>query len=130
MQRSKNKKNTGKITTLNGMMSYSKINNKLNILDFASTECAEVEPFIGTCKVQTMRNGDVYITELPKRVRNKALFRDDNCSLTLGRDGRYYFVFSMPEEGVKQLPHELVRQALTIAQKVERMILKGKEVKR
>ena len=49
-------------------------------------------------------------------------FREDNSSLTLGRDHRYYFVFTLEEGQVKQLPDRLVHQALTIAQKVDKMI--------
>lgn len=109
-------------TTLNGMMTFGLIDNNLHILDFNSTEFAEVEPFIADCKVQAMRDGKVYITEKPKRVRNKALFREDNSTLSLGHDDKYYFVFMMEKRQVKQLPDALVHQALSIAQKVDKMI--------
>ena len=115
------------ITTLDGMMTFGKLDNGLNALDFSSFEAVEMESFVANCKVQAMRDGNVYITELPKRVRNKPLFREDNSSLTLGRDGRYYFVFALPAEQVKALPEMLVHQSLAIAQKVERMIMDGKE---
>ena len=49
-------------------------------------------------------------------------FREDNSSLTLGRDRRYYFVFTLPEKQLAQLPDRLVHQALSIAQKVDKMI--------
>ena len=111
-------------------MTFGKLDDGLNALDFSSFEAVEMEPFTATCKVQAMRDGNVYITEKPKRVRNKPLFREDNCSLTLGRDGRYYFAFSLPAELVKELPDRLVHQSLAIAQKVERHILGGKEEKR
>ena len=39
-----------------------------------------------------------------------------------GRDGKYYFCFILPEGQVKQLPDRLVHQALSIAQKVDKMI--------
>lgn len=42
------------------------------------------------------------------------------------RDGKYYFCFILPEAKVKRLPDALVHQALSIAQKVERTILKRK----
>ena len=64
------------------------------------------------------------------RVHNTPLFREDNSSLTLGRDGRYYFVFTMSKERVKELPEKLVHQALAIAQKVERMMAGKKGGKR
>lgn len=115
------------ITTLDGMMTFGKMDNGLNALDFSSFEAVELEPFTATCKVQAMRDGNVYITEKPKRVRNKPLFREDNSSLTLGRDGNYYFVFKLSEELVKELPDALVQQSLAIAQKVQRGIIGGKE---
>ena len=124
----KTKKNSiEKTTTLDGMMSFGKMDNGQNALDFCSFEAVEMEPFTATCKVQAMRDGNVYITELPKRVRNKPIFREDNSSLTLGRDGRYYFVFTLPAEQVKELPDRLVHQSLAIAQKVEHSIIGGKE---
>ena len=109
------------------MMTFGKLDDGLNALDFSSFEAVELEPFTATCKVQAMRDGNVYITELPRRVRNKPLFREDNSSLTLGRDGNYYFVFKLSEELVKELPDALVQQSLAIAQKVQRGIIGGKE---
>ena len=56
------------------------------------------------------------------RLRNTPLFREDNCSLTLGRDGKYHFIFTLPEELVDELPDRLLHQALSIAQKASRMM--------
>ena len=108
--------------TLNGMMTFGETDNGLHILDFVNTGYAEMDPFIADCKVQAMRDGNVYITEKAKRVRGKALFREDNASLTLGRDHRYYFVFTLPQEHLPELPERLVFQSLAIAQKVGQMI--------
>ena len=107
-----------KNVTLEGMMTFGKLENGLHTADFMCCEDALLEPFRGKCKVQMMRDGNVYITELPKRVRNKALFRDDNCSLSQGRDGRWYFCFSLDEDQLAMLPQKLVTQAGAIAQKV------------
>ena len=109
-------------TMVDGMMTFGETDNGLRILDFMCTECVEVDPFLANCKVQGMRDGNVYITERPKQKHNTPLFREDNSSLTLGRDGKYYFCFILPEELVKQLPDRLVHQALAIAQKVDKMI--------
>ena len=118
-----NKKNqVERTTTLNGMMTFGIIDNKQHILDFASMESVEMEPFTADCKVQAMRDGNVYITQKPPRIHNTPLFREDNSSLTLGRDGRYYFVFTLPEEQRNELPDRLVHQALAMAQKVNKMI--------
>ena len=104
--------------TLEGMMVFGKLENGLMTADFECCEDVEMEGCITTCKVQVMRDGNVYMTELPKRIRNRAIFRDDNCSLSHGRNGRYYFVFSMSEERVEEIPYQLVRQAKAIAGKV------------
>ena len=93
-----NKKNAiEKTTTLDGMMTFGKLDDGLNALDFSSFEAVEMEPFSATCKVQAMR------------------------------DGNYYFVFKLSEELVKELPDRLVQQSLAIAQKVQRGIIGGKE---
>ena len=109
--------------TLDGMMVFGKLDNGLRYADFECCEDAEMEAFSGNCKVQMMRDGNVYITELPKRIRNRALFRDDNCSLTLGKNGKFYFVFSMPAAQVDELPAELIRQASAIASKMLRILM-------
>ena len=109
-------------TMVDGMMTFGVTDNGQHVLDFMCTECVEMEPFMANCKVQGMRDGNIYITERPRRERNTPLFREDNSSLTLGRDHRYYFVFTLEEGQVKQLPDRLVHQALAIAQKVDKMI--------
>lgn len=38
------------------------------------------------------------------------------------RGGKYYFCFILPEAKVKRLPDALVHQALSFAQKVDKMI--------
>jgi hypothetical protein len=117
------KKNSKREVTLEGMMTFGMLENGLRIADFECCEDVEMETFITKCKVQGMRDGNVYMTELPKRYRNKPLFRDDNSSLSLGRDGKYYFVFTLPERLVAELPEQLVRQASAIAQKVIRELI-------
>ena len=114
-----------RVITLEGMMTFGKLENGLGTADFQCCEDVELEAFVGTCKVQLMRDGNVYVTELPKRIRNKALFRDDNSTLSKGRNGRWYFYFSMDEDRIHELPSELVRQASAIAQKVVRQLLNG-----
>ena len=114
--------NTEITSTVNGTMTFGETDNGQKLLDFMCTEYVELEPFAADCRVQAMRDGNVYITEKPRRLRNTPLFREDNSSLTLGRDHRYYFVFTLPEKQLSQLPDRLVHQALTIAQKASRMI--------
>ncbi len=85
-----------------------------------------MEAFTADCRVQAMRDGNVYITERPRRKKGTPLFREDNSTLTLGRDRRYYFVFTLPEDQLDLLPDRLVHQALAIAQKVDKIPLKQK----
>ena len=109
--------------TVDGMMVFGQTQDGLRTADFECCEDVHLEAFTAKCKVQIMRDGNVYITELPKRVRNQAIFREDNSSLSHGQDGRYYFYFSIDESRVGELPQELVRQASAIAQKVMRGLM-------
>lgn len=129
MSQKKKTSNVPQSTMLDGMMTISKLDNNLTAIDFACCEEVRIEALTAKCKVQVMRDGNVYITELPKRVPNKPLFRDDNSSLSLGRDGRYYFYFSLPEEQVEQLPDELMRQAVAIGLKLRKCLVGRKEGK-
>ena len=68
--------------TLDGMMTIGKVENNLIRADFACCEDIELEPFAGRFKVQGMHNGDVYMVQIPGRIRNKPEFREDNSSLS------------------------------------------------
>ena len=113
----------GEQIMLDGMMAFGKLETGLRTLDFECCEDVEAEPFKGDFHVQGMRDGNVYMQQKPKRVRNKAIFRDDNASLSHGRDGKYYFCFSLDEDRIGELPEQLVRQASAIAQKVIRELI-------
>ena len=110
--------------TLDGLMTIGMLENGLHMADFECCEDVVMEDFTARCKVQLMRDGNMYITELPKRVRNKPIFRVDNSSLSKGRDGKYYFVFMLDEELIRLLPEKLISQASEIAQKVIRELIK------
>ncbi len=120
----------GKQVMVEGMMIFGKLENGERTLDFECCEDVAAEPFKGDFHVQGMRDGNVYMQQKPQRLRNKPLFRDDNSSLSHGRNGRYYFVFSMDDEELEQLPRELTRQASVIAQKVLRGIIFSREEQR
>ena len=107
-------------------MTISMLENGLKTADFMCSEDVVMESFSGTFKVQGMRDGNLYLTQKPKRVRNKAIFRDDNSSLSQGQDKRWYFYFSLDENQLEQLPEKLVHQASAIAQKVIRELIKGR----
>ena len=112
--------------TLDGLMTLGKLENGLRTADFLYCEDVRMEPFVSQFRVQGMRDGDLHLVELPKRIRNKAIFRDDNATLSKGQDGKYYFYFSLPGERLGELPEQLVRQANAIAQKVLMKLMKGK----
>ena len=108
-----------------GLMTFGKLETGQRTLDFECCEDVAAEAFNGRFKVQGMRDGNVYMSELPKRLKNKPLFREDNCSLSHGRNGRYYFVFSLDEDEIRLLPQKLMDQASAIARKVIRELMKG-----
>ena len=104
-------------------MIVSKLETGQRVADFACMEDVETEPFNGLFRVQGMRDGNIYMTEKLRHKRGRPLFREDNSSLSLGRDGRYYFYFSLPKEMVEDLPNQLVLEASAIAAKVIRQLL-------
>ena len=108
---------------LDGLLTLGLLENGLRTADFMCCEDVELDAFSGTFKVEGKRDGNVYMTEKPKRMRNKAIFRDDNASLSQGQDKRWYFYFSLDEDQLEQLPEKLVRQASAIAQKVIRELI-------
>ena len=107
--------------SLDGMMTVSQLEDGRKAADFMCCENVEMEPFSGTFKVQGMHDGNLYMSEKPKRKRNQPVFREDNASLSLGSDGFWYFVFRM--QNIIELPGELIRQASIIARKVIKEII-------
>ena len=121
-------KTLGKQVKVDGMMAFGKLKNGQRILDFECCEDVAAEPFSGTFHIQVMRDGNVYMTEKVKHPKNDPLFRDDNCSFSHGRNRKYYFVFTLDDDRIDELPYLLTRQSGIIAQKVLRKILCDKEV--
>jgi len=124
MTKNSKKKST---ITLDGMMTIGKTKEGLKTADFVCSEYVDLEAFAGKCNVQIMRDGNVYITELAKRIRNSPIFREDNSSFSRGKDRRFYFFLSMPDEQLEQIPDELVRQATAIAEKIRTILLNDEE---
>ena len=116
----------GEQIMVDGMMAFGKLETGQRTLDFECCEDVAAEAFHGDFHVQGMRDGNVYMTEKLKRHRNKPIFRDDNCSLSHGHNGKYYFVFTMDDDRLGELPQQLVQQAGNIAQKVIRELIKGR----
>jgi len=121
----KNSKLTGcKPVEAEGLMTFGELENGLQTMDFTCLSDVEMTECVAKFKVHAMRDGNVYMTQIPRRPHNHAIFRDDNASLSLGRNGRFYFVFTLPQELVDELPEQLVRQAYAIARKVEEDLTK------
>ncbi len=117
--------NNQSLVTAKGLMVFGQSEKGLHTADFECCDDIQVEPYTGNFKLQIMRDGNVYATERPKRVKNTPIFREDNSSLSLGKDGRYYFVFSLPEDRVNELPEQLLRQARAIARKAMSLMING-----
>jgi hypothetical protein len=112
-----------KSVTLDGLMTLGQLDDGRHTADFACCEDVELEQIKGTFSVDIQRDGNVYMTEEKKRIRNTPLFREDNSSFSHGRNKRYYYVFSMEDYRIEDLAEELVRQANVIAQKISRELL-------
>ena len=109
--------------TLDGLMTVCKSENGARMADFMCCEDVNVESFIGRFKVQGMCDGNMYMQELPKKQRNKPLFRLDHSSFTLGRDGQFYFNFILPEADVEALPELLMKDVKQTIINVKEMCL-------
>ena len=108
--------------TVEGFVTIQKKDDGLHTADFQCCEDVQMEPVKGDFKVQLMRDGNIYMDEKPKRKRNKPIFRQDHSSLSLGRDGIYYFTFRLPQEEVFKLAGTLVREADEVAKKIITML--------
>ena len=123
------KKNIEKQTELkpisvDGMLTIVKDEQGLNLMDFDGYDDFDAREISGLYKVKGSFDSKLIMEEKPKRNRgNKPLFKDDNSSLSLGKDGIYYFRFQLPERMIDELPARLVRQSSAIAQKVIRELL-------
>ena len=102
--------------TADGFVTYNKCNNGLLRAVFECTEDIEVTSCSGTCRVQLMHDGNMYIAELPKRVKNKPQMRQKHSSPSFGKDKRYYFVFSLFAEGLHLLRGLLIKEARAVVE--------------
>ena len=58
---------------LDGLLTLGKLENGLRTMDFMCCEDVKMDVFSGNFKVQGMRDGNVYMQERKKRVRNNSL---------------------------------------------------------
>ena len=75
MTQKKNLKKISRDVTVDGLMTFGKLDNGLNQASFAPCEHVEVTPYIGRFKVQLLNNGYLHLVQLAKRIRNSPLFR-------------------------------------------------------
>ena len=122
MKKNNNQKQV-KPVMVDGVMTIGKDNKDLRFMDFQSYDDYDAEEFKGKYRVDSKHDGNIYMREIPKRKRNCPIFKDDNCSLSLGKNGIYYFRFQLPEEMAGELPGRLTRQSAAIAQKFIRKVL-------
>ena len=111
--------NISKEVCYEGLVSLSELKNGLRIADIVSLDDMNVESFTGHCKVQIMRDGHIYITEIPKRVKNKPIIRQTHSAFSLGKDKRYYFVFSLSAEDLHLLPTFLIKEAKAVVKYIQ-----------
>ena len=111
--------NTKRMVTLDGMMTFSKLFNGLIVVDFKNYDPeVEVEPVAGKFKGRLMRDGNLYLEQLPRRIRNKPKYRQDHSSVSIGRNGKGYFVMVVDETELDAFPQILVREANEAAAKM------------
>ena len=108
--------------TIEGFVTIQKKDDGLHTADFQCCEDVQIEPVKGDFKVQLMRDGNIYMDQKPKRKRNKPIFRQDHSSLSLGKNGIYYFTFRLPQEEVFRLAGTLKREAEEVAKKIITML--------
>jgi len=108
--------------TIEGFVTIQKKDDGLYTGDFQCCEDVQMEPVKGDFRVQMMRDGNIYMDEKPRHKRNKPIFRQDHSSLSLGKDGIYYFTFRMPQEEVFNLAATLKREAEEVAKKIITML--------
>ena len=123
----KDLKKVSRKVTVDGLMTFGKLDNNLNQADFVPCEDVEVEPCIGRFKVQILRNGYVYLEQLAKRIRNSPLFRLAHSSFSYGRNAIYYYNFYIPDSEAEHLPDLLEQEAHEAAERVKEMLKNTKK---
>ena len=103
---------------LDGFITIQKKDDGLHTADFQCCEDVQMEPFKGDFRVQGMRDGNIYMDQKPKRKKNKPIFRQDNSSLSLGKDDVYYFIFRLPKDQLRAIPEKLVKQVNEVVMKI------------
>ena len=107
------KKNFQELRTVSvdGFMTYGEWENGQRFADFGSCEEVRMEPFCMNARVQVMRDGNMYVSQLPKRKRHKPVLKLPHGSLSFGEDGMDRFIFVLPSEQREEFVKLLGKEA-------------------
>ena len=122
MTKKKNLKKISRDVTVDGLMTFGKLDNGLNQASFAPCEHVEITPYIGRFKVQLLNNGYLHLVQLAKRIRNSPLFRLAHSSFSYGKNAVYYYNFYIPDSEAEHLPDLLEQEAHEAAERVREML--------
>ena len=112
--------------TIEGFVTIQKKDDGLHTADFQCCEDVQMEPFAGNFRVQGMRDGNIYMGQIPKRIRNKPKFREDHSSLSITSHRKIYVVFCESVDEINEAPKNMVREVQRLAKKLEALIPKLK----
>ena len=112
--------------TLDGFVTIQLKDDGLHTADFQCCEDVQMEPFAGNFRVQGMRDGNIYMNQIPKRIRNKPKFREDHSSLSITSHRKIYVVFCESVDEINEAPKNMVREVQRLAKKLEALIPKLK----
>jgi hypothetical protein len=115
-----------KSLNLDGFITIQKKDDGLHTADFQCCEDVQMEPFAGNFRVQGMRDGNIYMDQKPKRIRNKPKFREDHSSLSITSHRKLYVVFCESVDEINEAPKNMVREVQRLAKKLEALIPKLK----
>lgn len=105
--------------TIEGFVTIQKKDDGLHTGDFQCCEDVQMEPFKGDFRVQGMRDGNIYMDQIPKRIRNKPKFREDHSSLSITSHRQIYVVFCESVDEINEAPKNMVREVQRLAKKLE-----------
>ena len=112
--------------TIEAFVTIQKTEDGLHTADFQCCEDVQMEPFACNFRVQGMRDGNIYMNQIPKRIRNKPKFREDHSSLSITSHRKIYLVFCESVDEINEAPKNMVREVQRLAKKLEALIPKLK----
>ncbi len=95
------KKTINKPIMVYGMTSYYQDENGMKYSQFNSDfSTPVVSPYDIKARVQRMRDGTLYVSELPKKIRSQAevLFKTTHGTLSKGKDNRHRLTFMVDDD--------------------------------